>query len=98
VIRCYASHSYFQLQSNNENLSGLSRLPKGIKKTAERPLNTKQYARDDKKALTHLLRLVITDAMTRDQSVDLDTSEELLRLIPVLCAYFSQQELMQLVG
>jgi len=98
VIRCYASHSYFQLQSNNENLSGLSHLPKGIKKTAERPLNTKQYARDDKKALTHLLRLVITDAMTRDQSVDLDTSEELLRLIPVLCAYFSQQELMQLVG
>ncbi|HEX9131757.1 MAG TPA: nucleotidyltransferase family protein, partial [Ktedonobacteraceae bacterium] len=61
-------------------------------------MNTKQYTQDDKKALTNLLQLLVTDAMTRDQTVDLDTSEELLRLIPVLCAYFSHQELMQLVG
>jgi Uncharacterised nucleotidyltransferase len=98
VIRCYASHSYFQLESTNENLSGLSRLPKSVKITAERPLNTKQYNQHDKKALTNLLQLIVTDAMTRDQTVDLDTNEELLRLIPVLCAYFSHQELMQLIG
>ena len=66
--------------------------------TAERPLNTKQYTQDDKKALTHLLRLIVTDAMSRDQTIDLDINEELLRLIPVLCAYFSHQELVQLIG
>ncbi len=98
MIRCYASQSYLQLHSDNESLSGLSRLPTSVEKTAERPLNTKQYIQDDKKALTNLLQLIVTDAMTRNQAIDLDTNEELLRLIPVLCAYFSYQELMQLVG
>jgi Uncharacterised nucleotidyltransferase len=98
VIHCFASHSYFQLQSDREYVSGQSRLPESVEKTAERPLNTKQSIQDDKKALTTLLQVIVADTLTQDQTVDLDTNEELLRLIPVLCAYFSRQELIQSAG
>ena len=90
----YASHSYFQLQSEREYLSEPSRL----EKTARRSLSTKQYIENDKKAFTILLKLIVANTSTEDQTVNLDTNEELLRLIPVLCVYFSRQELIQLVG
>jgi Uncharacterised nucleotidyltransferase len=94
VIHSYASHSNFQLQSEREYLSELSRL----EKTAGRSLSTKQDIQNDKKALTTLLKLIVANTSTEDQTVNLDTNEELLRLIPVLCVYFSRQELIQLAG
>ncbi len=98
MIRCYASHSYFQFHSGREYASERSRLPEQSKKTAERPLNTDQAIQNDKKALKTLLQVIVADTLIQNQAVDLDTNEELLRLIPVLCAYFSRQELSQLVG
>jgi Uncharacterised nucleotidyltransferase len=98
VINSFASHSYFQLQSDREYLPESASLPKSLEKTAERSLNTKQYIQDDKKVLTSLLKLIVADTLAQDQTIGLDTNEEILRLIPILCAYFSCQELVQLVG
>ncbi|HEY6286906.1 MAG TPA: nucleotidyltransferase family protein [Ktedonobacteraceae bacterium] len=60
-------------------------------------MQAKQPIQNDKKALTTLLEW-IANGLTDDQTVELDANEELLRLIPVLCAYFSRHELIQLVG
>jgi len=98
VIHSYTSQYFFQLQDAREYLSGQSRLPKSLEKMAERSLQTKQFMQSDKKAFTTLLEQMVADGIVRDQIVNLDTNEELLRLIPILCAYFSRQELIQLVG
>jgi hypothetical protein len=98
VIGSFASHSYDQLQSESEYATGRSCLPEHREETVERPLSTKQLIQDDRKALKALLQVIVAGTLSGDQSSDLDTNEELLRLIPVLCAYFSRQELMQLAG
>src|SRR5215467_3398392 len=82
----------------SEYSPGRSRLAESAEKTEERPLNTKQSILVDKKALAALLQVIVANTPSRDQNDDLDTNEELLRLIPVLCTNFSRQELVQLVG
>lgn len=52
----------------------------------------------DKESLAHLLRLGLAETSTRSQSTILNENEELSRLIPILCACFSSEELVQLVG
>jgi hypothetical protein len=61
-------------------------------------LTAENYIQKDRDVFTHLLKLGIEDALARGQVIDLDTSEELPRLIPILCALFSREELTQLVG
>jgi hypothetical protein len=69
-----------------------------MEETVERPLKAQQFIQDDKKALKTLLQVIVAGTLDRDQANTLDTNEELLRLIPVLCAYFSHQELIHLAG
>lgn len=57
-----------------------------------------KYAKDDKQALERFLKLGIVDALAQGQSLNLGTNEELPRLIPVLFAHFSREELLRLIG
>lgn len=57
-----------------------------------------RYIQNDKETLTHLLKLGAADAFARGQTINLDTDEEFSRLVPILCAYFSREELIELVG
>src|SRR5438094_9981230 len=61
-------------------------------------LSTEKYIQKDKHIFAHLLQLGVADVLAQGQVFDLDTNEELSRLVPVLCSYFSQEELSQLVG
>jgi hypothetical protein len=54
--------------------------------------------KDDRIALERLCKLVAADAFASGKPLDLDSNEALLRLIPVLCAYFSRKELVELLG
>jgi Uncharacterised nucleotidyltransferase len=99
VIQSNASQATFVLQQERVCQSGQSLSPECVDGMVGRFLQTKQLIQNDKKALTTLLELIVADVSTGDQTnVDLDVNEELLRLIPVLCAYFSRTELMHLIG
>ncbi len=62
------------------------------------PLAAEQYIQDDKEALGHLLKVGVADSLAQGKTVDLDTNEEIPRLIPIICTYFSREELTQLLG
>lgn len=53
---------------------------------------------NDKTALARLIKLTLADVEAQQQKLDLQTNEELPRLIPIVCSYFSHEELIQLVG
>ncbi|MGH2493943.1 MAG: nucleotidyltransferase domain-containing protein [Ktedonobacteraceae bacterium] len=53
---------------------------------------------NDRDVLAQLLKLGVADARARHQALDLDTNEELPRLIPILCASFSREELSEMLG
>ncbi len=53
---------------------------------------------NDRAALERLLQIVAADALASGEPIKLDSNEALLRLIPVLCAYFSREELTDLLG
>src|SRR5579863_9647470 len=57
-----------------------------------------KYAKDDKQALERFLKLGIVDALAQGQALNLGANEELPRLIPVLFAHFSREELLRLIG
>ncbi len=57
-----------------------------------------QYAQDDRQALERFLKLGVVDALAQGQPLNLETNEELPRLIPVLFAHFSREELVCLIG
>jgi hypothetical protein len=61
-------------------------------------LISQRYIDNDREALGHLLKVGVADALARGQTIDLNTNEELPRLIPILCAYFSREELTRLLG
>lgn len=63
----------------------------------EELLHTNSYKEEDKRALRSLLRQVVRSANGKGD-LDLDSNEELPRLIPVLIAHFSQKELAELAG
>src|SRR6266571_3518138 len=67
---------------------------KGSKREGGESLTAQKYIQDDKETLTHLLKLTLAQG----QTLNLDTNEELPRLIPILCSYFSSEELIQLTG
>jgi Uncharacterised nucleotidyltransferase len=64
----------------------------------ERSINENQWSdrQCDRQALERLLRLGIAHA--RAERISLESSEEFSRMIPVLCACFSTEELERLVG
>ena len=59
---------------------------------------SEQYRQTDKQALERLLKIGAADVLAQGQSINLDTNEELPRLIPILCTYFSREELTELIG
>lgn len=61
-------------------------------------MTAERYVLSDKKILAHLLKLGLAEAEANGQMIDLDTNDELPRLIPILHSYFSQEELTQLAG
>src|SRR6266487_619466 len=78
-------------QSHSHSLNGRERLLGG-------DLTTEEYIERDKETFTRFLRLVVSQCSARGQTINLNTNQELPRLIPVLCAYFSHGELVELVG
>jgi len=61
-------------------------------------LHTRSYQEEDKRALRYLLQRGVGSTLAQGKSINLDTNEELPRLIPVLVAHFSQKELAELAG
>ena len=57
-------------------------------------LTAEEHIQRDRETFTRLLKLAVADSSAQS----LDTGEEFSRLIPVLCACFSREELVQLVG
>jgi hypothetical protein len=53
---------------------------------------------NDKQSLARLLKAGVADVLARGQTINLEKNEELPRLIPVLCTYFTREELTELVG
>lgn len=64
----------------------------------EDQLSAEQCLQSDKSALEHLLKLGVADVLAQGHSINLEKNEELPRLIPVLCYYFTREELTQLLG
>jgi Uncharacterised nucleotidyltransferase len=56
------------------------------------------YTKQDKQALTYLLKLGLADLLAQGKTLNLDVNEEFPRLIPIICTYFSREELVQLLG
>src|SRR6266567_3781118 len=67
-------------------------------KTAEEYLMTQEYIQRDKTVFAQFLKYISAEARARNQLLNLASTEELPRLIPVLCDYFSRAELIELVG
>ena len=53
---------------------------------------------NDRDVLAQLLKFSVADVRAQHQALDLDTNEELPRLIPILCASFSREELAAMLG
>lgn len=52
----------------------------------------------DRQTFRRLLQAGIAQVLARGGSIDLDSNEEFPRLLPVLCSYFTKEELAQLIG
>lgn len=63
------------------------------------PANTLNDALErDRQTFRQLLQVGVADVLARGESIDLDSSEEFPRLIPVFCSYFTKEELTRLIG
>jgi hypothetical protein len=61
-------------------------------------LTTQEYTRHDKTVFAQFLKYISAEVRTGKQPLNLASNEELPRLIPVLCNYFSRKELTELIG
>src|SRR5258708_13468223 len=61
-------------------------------------LTTQEYTRHDKTVFARFLKYISAEVRTGKQRLNLASNEELPRLIPVLCNYFSRKELTELIG
>ncbi len=52
----------------------------------------------DRQTFRQVLQAGIADVLARGGTIDLDSNEEFPRLIPILCSYFTKEELTQLIG
>lgn len=78
--------------------SGLRTQATGTERLAGGHLISNTSIQNDKRVLGWLLKLAMEDFQNRGQEIELDTNEELPRLIPIVCEYFTQGEILQLVG
>ena len=70
----------------------------GSRNTDPAPSLAEQFIQDDRKAFARLLESGVIDVLAQGQELDFNTNEEITRLIPILCTYFSQEELARLLG
>ncbi len=89
--------SFFNIQGKSERSDIHTHVP-DCENRVEITLTGDQHMQDDKEALATLLKLGIAEWLAQGRTIDLDTNEELPRLVPILCAYFSGDELAQLLG
>jgi hypothetical protein len=68
------------------------------KQKAGKGLSLDGHKQSDRQSLERLLKLGISSAFALKNRVNLSKNEELTRLIPVLCTYFSAEELEHMVG
>lgn len=66
-----------------------------VKETIVASVDDRQH---DRNVLARLVTYAIADIEASQQELDLHTNEELPRVIPLLCTYFSREALTQLVG
>ena len=91
MLENYSSRLVLQEASDKKYKSGAEGYAiKGQRPAALSPLH------EDKDALLHLLRPGLADLKIHSQTIDLETNEEFARLVPILCASFSHEELSQL--
>src|ERR1700716_3253789 len=74
-----------------------SSLSEGRKDLPGGCLTTEEHIQRDREIFSRLLKLAVADTAA-SPAQSLNTSEEFSRLIPILCARFSREELVQLVG
>jgi Uncharacterised nucleotidyltransferase len=67
-------------------------------KLAADNVSAEEHIQSDKQAFVHLLKLGLADQLAAGRTIDLDSNEELSRIIPFLCTYFSREELIELFG
>ncbi len=82
------------------NMAKLSNSTEDKKSIVEKQseLILKEQVQHDRAVLARLLKLGLAHELAAQQSINLESNEELSRMIPILCAYFSQEELTELVG
>jgi len=64
----------------------------------EEGVSTQDSVRKEKESFSHLLKLGVVETQAAGKVISLETNEEIARLVPVLCHYFSSEELVELVG
>lgn len=101
MIEQTATLSNFQMQLIHTTTKDMHQqsysLKNGVKNLGEHLANEK-CVEHDKETFTQLLRLIVSEYSSRRQTINLDTNQELSRLIPILCSFFSPEELVELVG
>ncbi len=60
--------------------------------------SAEQFIQSDKATLARVLELWKASLPAQEQGSDLQTNEEISRIIPVVCSYFSHEELVALLG
>jgi hypothetical protein len=98
VIDKHVSLSSLQVQVEVGSLLGQVNSSEGRDTLIGERLTAEKYVQGDKNVFARLLKLGVAEAEAKGRTVDLDNNEELPRLIPILQAYFTEEELVQLAG
>lgn len=61
-------------------------------------LTGEEWMNGDKEALSRLLKIGLVDVLASSTTISLDANEELARMVPLFCTYFSREELAHLIG
>src|SRR6266516_6849506 len=83
---------------NYGTLLAVQEQPEDGEKLIKESSISEDYTERDKQALTRLLKLGLADLLAQGKTLNLDVNEEFPRLIPIICTYFSREELVQLLG
>jgi len=94
VVNKYAPPSNLQALSNGGSL--LSPSSQNGEKLAQ--ACDEECTQIDRQILAHVLKQGLADSFAEGKTINLNSNQELSRMIPIICAYFSHQELVHLVG
>ena len=91
------------MRANNDTSPVLERyfeweIPSAHRQTDGHSLSAEKFIQSDKEALARLLKLALVHQPGQANSTNLETNQEISRIIPVVCSYFSRSELVYLLG